>query len=213
MSAIRHSDGLPFDAVVAVGSQGALQAFQVVAGHLTAELPAAVVFDLHRAAPSGISEQLVARRSVLPVQPAVDGQALERATVYMTPSKRHVVVGEDRTLAVLDGEDSRHADWRPDPLLRSAARVYGPRLIAVVLSGRLSGGAEGISEVKRRGGRVLVQDPQTAVAPSMPNAALATGAVDFALPPDGIGTAIVALCAASGAAELFRVRLNAGVRS
>lgn len=40
----------------------------------------------------------------------------------------------------------------------------------------------------------------------MPNAALATGSVDFALPPDSIGKALVAFCAASGAAELFRVR-------
>jgi chemotaxis response regulator CheB len=47
----------------------------------------------------------------------------------------------------------------------------------------------------------------------MPRAALATGAVDFALPPEMLGQALVALCAATGAADLFRVRLNAGVRS
>jgi two-component system chemotaxis response regulator CheB len=100
-----------------------------------------------------------------------------------------------------------------DPLLASAARVLGSRLIAIVLSGRLEGGAHGVREVKHRGGRVIVQDPESAVAGAMPKAALATGCVDFALTPDRIGDALVALCAAPGAAELFRVRLNAAVAS
>jgi chemotaxis response regulator CheB len=47
----------------------------------------------------------------------------------------------------------------------------------------------------------LVQDPATADAPSMPNAALATGGVDSTLPPDSIGKALVAFCGTSGAAE------------
>jgi two-component system chemotaxis response regulator CheB len=202
----------PFDVVVAVGSQGALGAFQIIVGHLPAAFPAAVVFDLHRADRSGVTEQLLARRTVLPVRPAVEGQALARATVYVAPSDRQLVLREDRMLSVLDGGDGGRARWSADALLSSAARAYGPRLIAVVLSGRLTGGAAGADAVKRGGGRVLVQDPATAVAPSMPTAALATGAVDFALPPDSIGKALVAFCAASGAAELFRVRLNAGVR-
>jgi two-component system chemotaxis response regulator CheB len=211
--ATRHSVAAPFDAVVTVGSQGALRAFQVIVGDLPAEFPAAVVFDLHRTDRSGVTELLVARHSVLPVRPAVEGYALEPATVYVAPSDRQLVLREDRMLSVLDGSDEGRAGWLADALLSSAARAYGPRLIAVVLSGRLTAGAAGVQAVKRCGGRVLVQDPATADAPSMPNAALATGAVDFALPPDSIGKAIVALCAASGAAELFRVRLNAGVRS
>jgi two-component system chemotaxis response regulator CheB len=104
-------------------------------------------------------------------------------------------------LSVLDGEDGGRARWSADALLSFAARVYGPRLIAVVLSGRLTGGAAGADAVKREGGRVLVQDPATADAPSMPNAALATGGVDSTLPPDSIGKALVAFCGTSGAAE------------
>lgn len=195
-----------------VGSLGALPAFQDIVGHLPASFPAAVVFDLHRADGNDLAEQLVARRSVLPVRPAVEGDALEPATVYMAPPDRQLVLRSDRRLSALDGSDGHRAVWLADALLISAARVYGPRLIAVVLSGRLTAGAAGVDAVKRFGGRVLVQDPATAVAPSMPNAALATGAVDFALPPDSIGKALVAFCAASGAAELFRVRLNAGAR-
>src|SRR5262249_34811382 len=100
-----------------------------------------------------------------------------------------------------------------DALLVSGAQAFGPRLIAVVLSGRLDACAGGVREVKRHGGRVLVQDPIDAEAPGMPRAALATGCVDFCLPLASLGHALGALCASSGAADLFRVRLNVGVQT
>jgi two-component system chemotaxis response regulator CheB len=84
-------------------------------------------------------------------------------------------------------------------------------LIAVVLSGRLDGGARGAREVKHKGGRVIVEDPRIAVAPDMPKAALATGCVDFVLSPERIGDALQAMCSSPGAAELFRVRMNPAV--
>lgn len=70
-----------------------------------------------------------------------------------------------------------------DDVLRALSARLGPRLIAVVLSGKLDDAAAGVRAVKRAGGRVLVQDPGTAIAPGMPTAALATGCVDFVLSP------------------------------
>ena len=159
-----------------------------------------------------MTELLLARRAALPVRPASDGCPLEDGIVYVAPCDRQLLVREDRCFSILDSEAEVASHRFADRLLTSSAQVFGSRMIAVVLSGRLNGGAVGVQAVKRRGGRVLVQDPSTAAAPSMPNAALATGCVDFALPPESLGTAMLALCAASGAAELFRVRLNAGVR-
>jgi two-component system chemotaxis response regulator CheB len=212
VSGTRHIDR-PFELVVAVGSQGALQAFQSFLASLPATFSTAVVFDLHRNDTHGVTETLLARRVVLPVCAANDGCPIEDGIVYVAPCDRQLVVGEDRRFRTLDPDAEVKAHRFADRLLTSAAQVFGSRMIAVVLSGRLNGGAAGVQAVKRRGGRVLVQDPSTAVAPSMPTAALATGCVDFALPPESLGRAVVALCAASGAAELFRVRLNAGVRS
>jgi two-component system chemotaxis response regulator CheB len=90
-------------------------------------------------------------------------------------------------------------------LFRSAAEVSGPRLIGVVLSGMRRDGAQGVQAVRRHGGRVLAQDPATAAAPEMPAAAIATGCVDFVLPPERIASALVALTMAPGAAEFLRV--------
>jgi two-component system chemotaxis response regulator CheB len=201
-----------FGAVVVVGSLGALRSFQLVLGRLPASFPAPIIFDLHRSESYGIVGQLLAHRSQLAVRPAAEGLALEPSTLYLAPHDRRLTLSKARLMRIsppADGGGHRFADL----LLTSAARALGPRMIAVVLSGRLDGGAEGVRQVKRQGGRVLVEDPRTAVAPSMPNAALATGCVDFALAPETLGDALIAICAAAGAAELFRVRLNAAVAS
>jgi two-component system chemotaxis response regulator CheB len=146
------------------------------------------------------------------VRPAAEGLALEPSTVYIAPHDRQLTLSEERLMHLSPPPDGRGHRFA-DPLLTSTARALGPGVIAVVLSGRLNGGAEGVRQVKRQGGRVLVEDPRTALAPSMPNAALATGCVDFALGPETLGDALIAMCAAVGAAELFRVRLNAAVAS
>jgi two-component system chemotaxis response regulator CheB len=65
----------------------------------------------------------------------------------------------------------------------------------------------GVRAVKGYDGRVLAQDATTSQAFDMPRASIATGCVDFVLPLDRLGTAIVALVTAPGAAELFRVPL------
>jgi two-component system chemotaxis response regulator CheB len=202
----------PFDAVVVVGSQGALKSFQVVLGGLTGAFPAAIVFDLHRGADYGLTADLLRRGCPLRVRPAAAGSVLDPSIVFLAPHDQQLTILEG---SVMELSDSGGGVGHPfaDALLASAARVLGSRLIAVVLSGRLEGGACGVREVKRRGGRVIVEDPQSAVAPSMPNAALATGCVDFVLSPEGIANALVAMCSSAGAAELFRVRLNAAITS
>lgn len=179
-------------------------------GSLPAAFPAAVVFDLHRANGNHATEYVLGRRCGLPVRSVENGLALEPGQVYLAPPDRQLVIGEHLRIGLL-GSGAGVGHRFADELLASAALALGPRLIAVVLSGRLNGGARGVREVKRRGGRVMVEDPTTAVAPAMPTAALATGCVDFALSPQRLGDALLALCAATGAAELFRVRMNPAV--
>jgi two-component system, chemotaxis family, protein-glutamate methylesterase/glutaminase len=65
-----------------------------------------------------------------------------------------------------------------DPLFQSAAEACGARTIGVVLTGNLNDGTIGLHEIRRRGGRAVVQDPMEAKSPSMPTSALAQAGAD-----------------------------------
>jgi two-component system chemotaxis response regulator CheB len=80
-----------------------------------------------------------------------------------------------------------------DVLFRSAATSYGPRVIGVVLTGFLSDGTVGLQIIKDMGGTSIVQDPATALVPSMPESALRNAQVDFVVPLEEIPALIVQL--------------------
>jgi hypothetical protein len=120
--------------------------------------------------------------------------------VYVPPAGVQTTIGLDRRFVVSDG---RCAD---DPLMESAAQVYGAASLGVVLSGRLRDRAQGLRQIKQAGGRGLIQAPETAQADGMPLAAMATGCCDFALSPRALRAALVALVAVPGAADRFGVR-------
>jgi two-component system chemotaxis response regulator CheB len=169
--------------------------------------------DLHRSGGIGAIPRLLGRGMSLPLREAYGGLAHEPGTVYLAPCDRSILMNDTKFIDVLGtGHPCR---WHrfADVLLSNAAQSFGSRLIAIILSGQLDGGSLGIRAVKSYGGRVLIQAPDTASARSMPCAALATGCVDFALPPEMLGSAVVALCAAPGAADLFRVGATAALAS
>lgn len=87
------------------------------------------------------------------------------------------------------GRGPRENMARPaiDPLFRSAAMSYGPRVIGVVLSGLLNDGSSGLEAIKRCGGVAIVQDPAEALADEMPRSAMSAVEVDLAAPSVRIG--------------------------
>jgi two-component system, chemotaxis family, protein-glutamate methylesterase/glutaminase len=197
-----------FDVVLIGASQGGLSACRRVVEGLPADFPAAIVYAQHRA--PGSSEaavKLLRRWCALDVRPGVHGAALEPGTLTVPPADVHVGATPDRRLSLSDGDPGVTL---VDGVFSSAAEVYGPRALALVLTGRLRDGTQGVRAVKARGGRVIVQDPESAEQPSMPWNALATGCVDLILDLPRIADAVLALVTVPGAAELFAVRPMTG---
>jgi two-component system chemotaxis response regulator CheB len=116
-----------------------------------------------------------------------DGDSVESGRIYVAPPKFHLLL-EDGTIRLSHGpRENRH---RPavDPLFRTAALAFGPRAVGVVLSGALDDGTAGLLAIKRRGGVAVVQDPDEALVPGMPQSALRYVDVDHRLPVDEIGS-------------------------
>ncbi len=160
------------DIVVVGASAGGVQALRVLLARLPADFPAAVFVVLHL--PEGAKSQLDAvlrRTSTLAVQTAREGDKVLPGRVLVAPSGRHLLL---RGAGVQVRQGPRENGVRPsvDVLFRSAALMYGSRVISVVLTGLLGDGAAGTREVLRRGGIAVVEDPSTAEYPSMPRHAI-----------------------------------------
>src|SRR5262249_2720554 len=112
-------------------------------------------------------QEILARKSPLPVRTVRDREHLENGTVYVVPADRHVEIADHSVLVRPEADRGRPAP-SIDLLLASAAEAYGERLVAVILTGLGSDGADGARRVKELGGTVIIQNPQTAAHPEMP---------------------------------------------
>jgi len=170
------------DLIVIGASAGGVEALQRIAAELPPNLPAAVLVVVH-VPPHAISHlpEIIGRHGPLPAKHAVDGEPIEKGRIYVAPPNLHLQV---KPGAILLSRDVRVNRSRPavDVLFQSAARVYGRRVIGVILSGMLDDGTWGLMAVKLRGGVAVVQDPADALFEGMPSSALGSVDADYVRP-------------------------------
>src|SRR3954452_2202727 len=167
------------DIIAIGGSTGALDALKCIFANLPANLPAAVFVVMHIASDGGeMLADILDAAGPMAVKMAAEGDIIENGRAYIAPAGRHLLVDKG---TIRLGQGPRENMVRPavDPLFRSAALSYGPRVIGVVLSGMLDDGAAGLAAVKRCGGLTVVQDPADAQTNEMPLKALDACAVDY----------------------------------
>ena len=172
---------MQYEIVVVGTSLGGLKALQTLLAGLPKDFPLPVAIVQHRGKASGDGlAAFLQTASALQVREAEDKEPIVPGMVYLAPADYHLLVESG---AFMLSTEAPVAFSRPsvDVLFESAADAYGAGVIGVVLTGANIDGARGAVAIKRRGGLVVVQDPATAEAVAMPEAARAAGC-DHILP-------------------------------
>lgn len=176
------------EAIVIGGSAGALDALVQILPALPPgfPLPIALVLHVHPSKPSHLARVLGAR-CALPVKEAEDKEPIAASTLYFAPPNYHLLMERRRCFALSVDDPVLFSRPAIDVLFESAADAFGPALTGVLLSGGSEDGARGLAQIQKNGGMTVVQAPDTAPVPTMPNAALRLAAVDHVLPLAEIG--------------------------
>jgi two-component system chemotaxis response regulator CheB len=186
---------MPAKHIVVIGaSAGGIETLRELVRDLPADFPAPIAIVLHTAPQSpSILHEILSRSGALPAIAPRDRERLSPGKIYVAPPDYHLLV-EPGVVRVVKGP--RENRFRPaiDPLFRSAAQVFGPAAIGVILTGSLDDGSTGLWTIKQLGGVAIVQDPDDALVPSMPRSALETvNNVDYVVPLGGIAPLLTRL--------------------
>ncbi|MEZ4256414.1 MAG: chemotaxis protein CheB [Polyangiales bacterium] len=168
------------DAFVVGASAGGIEALSDILPYLGEQAPRPVIVVVHL--PSDAASLLVpifrakCAHAVVEVE---DKCSIAASTIYFGPPDYHLLVERDRTLALSVDAPVHHSRPSIDVLFESAAFAYADRVAGVVLSGANEDGADGLAAIARIGGITIVQDPNTAIVPEMPRAALRASNANF----------------------------------
>lgn len=175
-------------------SAGGIGVLQTILSALPWDFPGSLFIVLHTSEDSpGLLPEILNRTSRLPVLYAVHNAPILPTRVYVAPAgQRHMLLNRGKILLQAGPRENRN---RPsiDGLFRSASFTYGNQVIGVILTGNLDDGSAGLADIKSRGGLAIVQDPDQAMAPSMPSSAIESTDIDFILPAEEIGPKLVEL--------------------
>jgi len=175
--------------VVVGASAGGLQPLTELCATLDGEASRAAVLVVQHLSPShpSLLPNLLSQHAHLPVRALEGDERIEAGAIYVAPGGRQVTVGP-HTLAL---EDTTPGEARSiDHAMRTAAASWGERAVGVILSGSGNDGADGAREIRKAGGLVMAQEPETAEFPSMPEAVLGAGLVQRSANPWQIGDLI-----------------------
>lgn len=159
-------------AIVVIGaSRGGVEALNTLVGGLSSDIPAALFVVQHIGPHPSCLPEILSRAGPLPAMHAVQGQTITPGQIYIAPPDHHLLL-KAKSMTLSRGPRVNWARPAIDPLFRSAAAVYGPAVIGVILTGGLNDGTAGLKAVRDAGGSAVVQDPADALCPEMPASAL-----------------------------------------
>jgi two-component system chemotaxis response regulator CheB len=182
------------EVIVIGGSAGALDALIAVLPAMTDHLvPIVIALHLPPDRPSLVA-QLVRVATTRPTYEVEDKMPIRRGEIYIAPPNYHVLLERDGTLALSVDDPVQYSRPSIDVLFESAAEAYGAAVAGVLLSGANDDGARGLQRIVEEGGVAVVQSPETAAQPAMPEAAMRrVGGIGHVVAVNALGEFLTAL--------------------
>ncbi len=171
--------------VIAIGaSAGGLEAINEFFDNMPANDRMAFIIIQHLSPQhKSLLVELIAKHTSMRVSEAQHGEKVTGGSVYVIPNNKVISIQEGRLL-LEEKSFIKAPNTAIDIFLKSLAEDRKQHSVAVILSGTGSDGSRGIQYVRANGGLVLAQDPTSAQFDGMPHSAIATGLVDYILPPE-----------------------------
>ena len=195
-----------FDIVAIGASAGGVKAIISILGDLPENFPAAIVIVQHLDPEQKSSmAEILQWNCKLKVKDAENGEDIKQGVVYVATPDRHMLVNR-RKIALTTTERVHFLRPSIDVLFNSVAADFGSKAIGIILTGTGKDGSVGLKAIKARGGVTIAQDKKTSESFGMPEAAISAGAVDFVLPVQDIGPAIIKLITTRKSIEYLAIR-------
>jgi two-component system, chemotaxis family, protein-glutamate methylesterase/glutaminase len=200
------------DIIVIGASAGGLDPIRTILAGLPADFSGSIFVVVHTSADApGVLETVFNNAGPLQAKTARSGERIVPGRVYVARVDHHLIIEPGRVRLTRGPKENR---FRPavDPLFRSAAQIYGPRVVGIVLSGGLDDGTAGLWTIRQLGGTAIVQEPDEALAPSMPRSAISHVRVDHVLRADDIAPLLVRLAATPADAQQGEIAVPEDVK-
>ncbi|MGA1874781.1 MAG: chemotaxis protein CheB [bacterium] len=183
-----------YQCVVIGCSAGGRDALQKLFRLLPKDFPLPVIVVQHLAADKDeYFDKYLQESCLLKIKEADEKEPVMAGTIYMAPANYHLLIEPDETLSLTTDKKVNFSRPSIDVLFESAADVYGPYLIGIILTGASKDGAFGLKCIHEKGGLTIVQDPSTAELSFMPRSAMETTKVDYILSLEAIGKLLIQL--------------------
>lgn len=180
--------------IVIGGSAGSLQTLFTILGLLPGHFDIPVLLVMHRGAgrESSLVELLNAKTS-LHAREVEEKEPVTPGNLYICPADYHVLMEPDFCFSLDDSEKVHYSRPSLDVSFASLSEVYRELLLGIVLSGANSDGADGMCRIQENGGTTIVQLPNEAQVPFMPEQVMKTIKPDHILTGEQIGQFLAAL--------------------
>ncbi|GAB3323276.1 chemotaxis protein CheB [Larkinella ripae] len=187
-----------YKAVIIGGSAGSIEVLLQLLPALPSALSFALIIVLHRknSVDSSLAN-LLSLKTALPIKEVEDKDPVLTGTIYLAPPDYHLLIEKEEVFSLDDSEKVNYSRPSLDVTFESAADVYGPELVGVLLSGANSDGTAGLNAVKKAGGIIVAQQPESAQSGFMPQQAILHTPIDRVLDVEELSAFLRSLNAVS----------------